>query len=189
MPISPRPGPLGDPTARTGPLSTSRSRPAGWPLALAVLVAAAAATWATRAPAVRTASPPRPPASEVMVPQDARTAALVERSARRGVIARAVARRQVGLLAAAAEYRDLAAADPAGVETVRRAFPGGSDDERFARVVIQRVRVELELQAGDRGAVARLEAELAGHLAAGPLRLSAREDAGDTPDATLAAAW
>lgn len=164
----------------TGPAGPPRaaSQRTWWPFALAGVVAAAAATWAARGPA---AAPARPAGDglpgELVSPRDPRAAALISRSRHRAEIARAVAGGQVNLLAAAAAYRDLAADDPEAVAALRRTFPGVSDDERYARAVVHRVRVELALDRADPAVADRLEAELRKHLTGGPLRLPTPTDA------------
>jgi hypothetical protein len=64
------------------------------------------------------------------------------------------------------------------VVALRRTFEGGSDDERYARAVLHRVRVEIALDRGDPAVADRLEAEFRKHLAGGPLRLPTPADAG-----------
>jgi hypothetical protein len=93
-------------------------------------------------------------------------------------LARDVAAGRLGLVEAAAGYRDLTADDPSfNGEVFRRAYPGGSDEERYCRQVIAFVRVTLHEQPGpDRAVVGRLEAELQDRLERGDLSLPGPDD-------------
>jgi hypothetical protein len=101
-------------------------------------------------------------------------------------LARDVAAGRLGLVEAAAGYRDLTADDPTfNREVFRRVYTAGSDEERYCRQVIVFVRVTLHEQPGpDPAVVGRLEAELQDRLEQGELRLSAPVDGspGTRPD-------
>jgi hypothetical protein len=93
-------------------------------------------------------------------------------------LAREVAAGRLGLVEAAAGYRDLTADDPTfNQEAFRRAFPGGSDEERYCRQVIAFVRETFRKQPGaDPAVVERLEAELQDRLERGDLSLPGPDD-------------
>ena len=90
-------------------------------------------------------------------------------------LAREVAAGRLGLVEAAARYRDLATEDPVITPDIfRRAYPGGSDEERYCRQVIVFVQEAVrERPGGDLAVVGRLEAELDDLLGRGDFRLPA----------------
>jgi hypothetical protein len=90
-------------------------------------------------------------------------------------LAQEVAAGRLGLVEAAARYRDLDRDGPFDKEVFRSAYPGGSDDERYCREVIVFVREVLREppcgDVSDPAVVGRLEAELHDRLERGDLRL------------------
>jgi hypothetical protein len=79
---------------------------------------------------------------------------------------------RLGLLEAAARFRDLQAADPSfDWDRFREQAPGATDEERLCRSVIGYVANSPDADPGQAGLVRRLEAELATHLGDGTLRL------------------
>ena len=160
MTTSNRPGPGSHPDA---PRST---RWPWWPVALVALVGAAAAASAYHAP-VRT------PARlwQEVLPSDPRAVVLYDRSVRQREIALAAVRGEIDLMVAAGRFRDLAADDPVSQHYLLQAYPGITDDERYARAVIRWARAELDRRRADRAPADRLEAELTSRLAAGRLKL------------------
>jgi hypothetical protein len=87
---------------------------------------------------------------------------------------------RLGLVEAAGRFRDLTPDPPFNQEVFRRAYPGGSDEERYCRQVIAFVRVALREQPGaDPSVVGRLEAELQDRLERGDLSLPGPDDVPD----------
>jgi hypothetical protein len=79
----------------------------------------------------------------------------------------AVSRGQVGLWEAADRLRDLYAGDAGFVRTLRDEWPAATDDERYARMVINGVAALFRGRPRERAVqVARLEAELASRRSA-----------------------
>ena len=69
------------------------------------------------------------------------------------------------LFAVAARFRDLAADEPEKLAAIRTSYPGGTDDEKWCRNVIDYVRGRLAHDHPARAdAVSRLETELQAHL-------------------------
>jgi hypothetical protein len=81
-------------------------------------------------------------------------------------VADAVIDGRLGLLEAAARFRDLTPADEATRHCLQAVYPGVSDNERFCRAVIGWVRgtVRERAPAEAHRRAARLEAELEGYL-------------------------
>jgi hypothetical protein len=96
-------------------------------------------------------------------------------------LAREVVAGRLGLVEAAGRFRDLTADEPTfNRESFRRAYPGGSDEERYCRQVIAFVRVALSEQPGaDPSVVGCLEAELQDRLERGDLSLPGPDDVPD----------
>jgi hypothetical protein len=87
-------------------------------------------------------------------------------------IARELAAGRIGLREAAAWYRGLYRSMlESQWEMFRRIYAGGSDEERFCRVVIRLVDARLPDGSAKDALIASLERELQGHLAGGTLRL------------------
>jgi hypothetical protein len=104
---------------------------------------------------------------------DGRMAAALARSRRIDEVAGDVADSRLSLLDGAARLRDIHRAAPAFAwERFRERYPGASDDERFCRLLIDRVAARSG-QDRDRmrSVVARLEAEVEKRLGQGALRL------------------
>jgi hypothetical protein len=103
----------------------------------------------------------------------ARTATSRVHWRRADAIANTVAEGRMSLLGGAAQLRDMYRAEPRFSWTrFRECYPGATDDERFCRALILRVRnlhAEDEDQACAPGA--RLDAELQEHLSHGSLHL------------------
>jgi hypothetical protein len=98
---------------------------------------------------------------------------ILERIAAKGRLAEEVAEGRLGLLEAAARFRDLNERSHVGdEESYRLNYPGGSAEERSCREVISYVREALDCRRGDPAVVARLETELNDRLSGG-LRLPA----------------
>jgi hypothetical protein len=104
---------------------------------------------------------------------DGRVALAVARSRQVDELAGEVAAGRVSLLDGAARLRDIYRATPDFAwERFREGHPGASDDERFCRLLIERVEGVLwEDRSQAQAAADRLEAELEAQLASGTLRL------------------
>jgi hypothetical protein len=93
-------------------------------------------------------------------------AVILQRSAVRRQVVAGLEGGRLGLLEAAAQFRDVDVATPDCLHFVRIAYPGNSDEERFCRQVICWARSEVKLRSpkeADRLA-AQLEADLQEHL-------------------------
>jgi hypothetical protein len=104
---------------------------------------------------------------------NARTAVDHIRWQRADEIAHAVAEGRMSLLDGAAQLRDMYRAEPRfSWGRFRECYPGATDDERFCRVLILRVRnLHAEDEDESQALAARLEAELQEYLSHGSLHL------------------
>jgi hypothetical protein len=104
---------------------------------------------------------------------DALSKGVVRRATTKEAVVQDLIDGRLGLLEAAARFRDLNERLPAFPwGEFRQVYPGGSDDERHCRQVIAFVLANVRSRPeGDAAVVGRLEAELQGRLDRGDLRL------------------